>query len=287
MAYWGVHLLNGLSFGSLLFLLSSGFTLAFGVMKVINIAHGSLYMLGAYIALSVGRWSGSFPLAVASGAVAVMALGCLAEEFLLKRFHLKDLSQILLTMGLAFINAEVSLILWGGHPMVMPSPGWLEGPAEIGPIYYPKYRLFVIAVSATVAVVLWLVQERSRVGAFIRACVDDEEMASAMKINTRRLFVLMFGFSALLAGFGGAIGAPYIGAYPGLDFEILPLALVVTIIGGLGSLAGAVLGSLFVGLIDAFGKAMFPELSYFTLFAPMILVLALKPTGLFGREPSR
>ena len=284
MTYWGLHLLNGVAFGSLLFLLSSGFTLAFGLMKIINIAHGSFYMLGAYVALSVVKWTGSYLLAVVLGALAVMVLGSLTEEFLLKRFHLKDLPQVLLTMGLAFVIADTSLVIWGGEPMVMASPQWLRGAARIGPIYYPKYRLFVIAVSAAVAVILWVFQEKSRLGAFVRACVDDEEMAQAMKINTRLLFFLMFGFSAFLAGLGGAVGAAYIGAYPGVDFEVLPLALVVVIIGGLGSLGGAVLGSLFVGIIDSLGKALFPELSYFTLFAPMILILALRPTGLLGRE---
>ncbi len=284
MAYWGPHFLNGISFGALLFLLSSGFTLAFGLMKVVNIAHGSLYMLGAYIALMVFGLTENFFAAMLAGALAVGVFGALVEEFLLKRFHLKDLPQILLTMGLAYVIAESSLIFWGGDPMVMATPEILRGPAKMGVVYYPKYRLFVIVVAAAVALGLWLLLSRTRIGATVRACVDDEEMARAMKINTRRLFVVMFGFSALLAGLGGAISAPYVGAYPGLDFEILPLALVVCIIGGLGSLGGAVLGSLFVGIVDALGKAMFPELSYFTLFVPMIIVLAIKPTGLFGRE---
>ena len=284
MTYWGPHLLNGVSFAALLFLLSSGFTLAFGLMKVVNIAHGSLFMLGAYVALMVFGLTDSFVLAMLAGALSVGIFGALIEEYLLKYFHLKDLPQILLTMGLAYLVEQSSLIFWGGEPMVMATPEWLRGAAKMGVVYYPKYRLFVIVVAAMVALALWLLLAKSRIGAHVRACVDDEEMAGAMKINTRRLFFVMFGFSALLAGFGGAISAPYVGAYPGLDFEILPLALVVVIIGGLGSLGGAVLGSLFVGVVDALGKAMFPELSYFTLFVPMIIVLAIKPTGLFGRE---
>ena len=284
MTYWGPHLLNGVSFAALLFLLSSGFTLAFGLMKVVNIAHGSLFMLGAYVALMVFGLTDSFVLAMLAGALSVGIFGALVEEYLLKYFHLKDLPQILLTMGLAYVIQQSSLIFWGGEPMVMATPEWLRGAAKMGVVYYPKYRLFVIVVASLVALALWLLLAKSRIGAHVRACVDDEEMARAMKINTRRLFFVMFGFSALLAGFGGAISAPYVGAYPGLDFEILPLALVVVIIGGLGSLGGAVLGSLFVGVVDALGKAMFPELSYFTLFVPMIIILAIKPTGLFGRE---
>jgi branched-chain amino acid transport system permease protein len=265
-------------------MLSSGFTLAFGLMKVVNIAHGSFFMLGAYVALMVFGLTDSFVLAMLAGALSVGIFGALVEEYLLKYFHLKDLPQILLTMGLAYVIQQSSLIFWGGEPMVMATPEWLRGAAKMGVVYYPKYRLFVIVVASLVALALWLLLAKSRIGAQVRACVDDEEMARAMKINTRRLFIVMFGFSALLAGFGGAISAPYVGAYPGLDFEILPLALVVVIIGGLGSLGGAVLGSLFVGVVDALGKAMFPELSYFTLFVPMIIILAIKPTGLFGRE---
>jgi branched-chain amino acid transport system permease protein len=283
MAYWGPHILNGLSFGALLFLLSSGFTLAFGLMKVINVAHGSFYMLGAYLALWVFSVSGSFALSVIAASAVVGLLGLLSEEYLLRWFHLKDLPQILLTVGLAYVISELCLIFWGGEPMVMATPEWLRGATRLGPFYYPKYRLFVIGVAVVVAAGLWYLLARSRLGATVRACVDDEEMAGAMCINTRRLFTLMFGFSAALAGLGGSISAPYVGAYPGLDFEILPLALVVCIVGGLGSLAGAIIGSLLVGTVDALGKAMFPELSYFTLFVPMILVLAIKPTGLFGR----
>lgn len=283
MAYWGPHILNGLAFGALLFLLSSGFTLAFGLMKVMNVAHGAFYMLGAYLSLWLFSLTSSFTLSVIGATFLVGVLGMLSEKYLLRWFHLQDLPQILLTVGMAYIISELCLIFWGGNPMVMATPDWLSGAAKMGPIYYPKYRLFVICISALVAIILWYLLAKSKLGAIIRACVDDEEMAGAMQINTHRLFVFMFGFASLLAGFGGAIAAPYIGAYPGLDFEILPLALVVCIVGGLGSLPGAIVGSFLVGMVDALGKAMFPELSYFTLFVPMILVLAIKPTGLFGR----
>jgi branched-chain amino acid transport system permease protein len=281
---WATNVLNGLSFGALLFLLSSGFTLAFGLMKVVNIAHGSFYMLGAYIAYSVMRVSDSFALSAIAGSLALFVVGVTLEETLLRRFHLQDLPQILMTMGFAFIVSRVCLIIWGGDPLVMKTPPWLRGPLLFGDFAFPKYRLFLIAVALVVGVALWLLLEKSRIGAAVRACVDDEEMAGALKINTRLLFTGMFGFSALLAGFGGAIGAPYVGAYPGLDFNILPLALVVVIIGGLGSLSGAALGSVFVGLMDSIGKTAFPELSYFTIFAPMIAVLAIKPRGLLGRN---
>jgi branched-chain amino acid transport system permease protein len=281
---WITHTLNGLSFGALLFLLSSGFTLAFGLMKIVNIAHGSFYMLGAYVAISTMAATGNFALAVIVAALVVLVLAVGLEELLLRRFHLKDLPQILLTMGVAFIISRVTLIIWGGDPLVIRTPpSWLQGPILLGDFAFPKYRIFLIVIALAVGVLLWLFLDRTRIGAFVRACVDDEEMAGAMKINTRAVFTGMFGLSGLLAGFGGAIGAPYIGAYPGLDFNILPLALVVVIVGGLGNLAGAALGSVFVGIVDSFGKALFPELSYFTIFVPMIVILAIKPSGLLGR----
>lgn len=276
--------MNGLSFGALLFLLSSGFTLAFGMMNVVNIAHGSFYMLGAYVAFSAMGYTGIFPLAILAGALAVFIVGVLAEELLLRHFHLRDLPQILLTMGIAFIISRVCLIVWGGDPLILRAPSWLRGPIFIGDLAFPKYRVFLMFVAVVVGVVLWLLLEKSRIGSAVRATVDDEEMAGAMKVNTRLLSTGMFGFSALLAGLAGSLGAPYIGAYPGLDFQILPLALVVVIIGGLGSLPGAALGSVFVGLMDSLGKAAFPELSYFTIFVPMIAVLAVKPRGILGRE---
>jgi branched-chain amino acid transport system permease protein len=278
------HTLNGLSFGALLFLLSSGFTLAFGLMKIVNIAHGSFHMLGAYVAISAMAATGNFAVAVVVAALVVLVFAVALEELLLRRFHLKDLPQILLTMGVAFIVSRATLIIWGGDPLVIRTPpSWLRGPILLGDFAFPKYRVFLMVIAVAVGVLLWLFLERTRIGAFVRACVDDEEMAGAMKINTRAVFTGMFGLSGLLAGFGGAIGAPYIGAYPGLDFNILPLALVVVIVGGLGSLAGAAVGSIFVGVVDSFGKALFPELSYFTIFVPMIIILAIKPSGLLGR----
>lgn len=284
MTIWVTHILNGLSFGALLFLLSSGFTLAFGLMKIVNIAHGSFYMLGAYVSISTMSATGNFAVAVLAGAFAVLVFAVILEEMLLRRFHLKDLAQILLTMGVAFIVSRLTLIIWGGDPLVIRTPpSWLLGPIFVGDFAFPKYRIFLIIVALAVGVILWTFLDRTRMGAFVRACVDDEEMASAMKINTRAVFTGMFGLSGLLAGFGGAIGAPYIGAYPGLDFNILPLALVVVIVGGLGSLSGAALGSVLVGVVDSLGKALFPELSYFTIFVPMIIILAIRPRGLLGR----
>ncbi len=275
--------LNGISFGLLLFLLASGLTLIFGLMRVANIAHGSYYLLGAYVGLSVMRWTHVFPLAILAGGAAVAVVGIMMQWWFLARFHQQTLAQVLLTMGFAFIFSDQALLLWGGDPQSVPVPPVLSGTLLLGPIYFPAYRLFVIAVGMLVYLGLWALQEKTRVGATIRAAVDDAEMAGGLGINVWKVFTGVFALGAFLAAAGGVIGGAFLSIYPGADFDVLPLAFVVVIVGGLGSLKGALVGSLLVGLLDNFGKALFPELSYFTLFAPMAVILAIRPTGLFGR----
>jgi len=276
--------LNGISFALLLFLLASGLTLIFGLMRIANIAHGSFYLLGAYVGLSVMRWTHAFPLAILAGGISVAAIGILMQRWFLARFHQQTLAQVLLTMGFAFIFSDQALLLWGGDPQSVPVPRALAGTLVAGPIYFPIYRLFVIAVGAFVYAVLWLLLEKTRIGARVRAAVDDAEMARGLGIDVWRVFTGVFALGAFLAAAAGVIGGAFLSVYPGADFDVLPLAFVVVIVGGLGSLRGALVGSLLVGLLDNFGKALFPELSYFTLFAPMALILAIRPTGLFGRR---
>ena len=276
--------LNGISFGLLLFLLASGLTLIFGLMRVANIAHGSYYLLGAYVGLSVMRWTHAFSIAILAGGITVAAIGILMQRWFLARFHQQTLAQVLLTMGFAFIFSDQALLLWGGDPQSVPTPRALAGTLVAGPIYFPIYRLFVIAVGASVYAALWLLLERTRLGARVRAAVDDAEMARGLGIDVWRVFTGVFALGAFLAAAAGVIGGAFLSVYPGADFDVLPLAFVVVIVGGLGSLRGALAGSLLVGLLDNFGKALFPELSYFTLFAPMALILAIRPTGLFGRR---
>jgi len=276
--------LNGISFALLLFLLASGLTLIFGLMRIANIAHGSFYLLGAYVGLSVMRWTHAFPLAILAGGISVAAIGILMQRWFLARFHQQTLAQVLLTMGFAFIFSDQALLLWGGDPQSVPVPRVLAGTLVAGPIYFPIYRLFVIAVGAFVYAVLWLLLEKTRIGARVRAAVDDAEMARGLGIDVWRVFTGVFALGAFLAAAAGVIGGAFLSVYPGADFDVLPLAFVVVIVGGLGSLRGALVGSLLVGLLDNFGKALFPELSYFTLFAPMALIFAIRPTGLFGRR---
>ncbi len=283
MQFWIAQTLNGLSFGALLFLLASGLSLIFGLMRIVNIAHGSYYLLGAYVAISVVRATGSFLLAVVTAAAVLAAIGVVMQRLFLARFYRQELAQVLLTMGFTFVFADLTLLLWGGDPQRLSVPPLLARAVPIGPVFFPAYRLAVMLVGATVALLLWLVQEKTRIGAVVRAAVDDQEMARGLGINVGPLLTGMFALGAALAGFGGVMGAPFLGAYPGADSDVLPLAFAVVIIGGLGSLKGALVGSALVGVLDNLGKALFPELSYFTLFVPMAVILAIRPTGLFGR----
>jgi branched-chain amino acid transport system permease protein len=281
--FWVTQTFNGLSYGALLFLLASGLSLIFGVMRIVNLAHGSYFMLGGYVGLSVAWRTGSYVLALLGGALVVALVGIVMERAFLRRLPGQTLGQVLMTIGFALIFQDVALLIWGGDPYTIRVPAQLSGVITAGPGRFPIYRIFIVAVAVAVGAVLWLALDRTRVGAMIRAAVDDAEMAQGVGIRVPRVSLGVFALGAALAAFGGVVGAGFLGVYPGLDFEILPYAFVVVIVGGLGSLPGAMVGSLMVGLLDNFGKALFPELSYFTLFAPMALILALKPTGLFGR----
>jgi len=283
VAFWLGQILNGLSFGALLFLMASGLSLIFGLMRIVNIAHGSYYLLGAYIGLTVARRTGNFGLALLAAIAVLAAVGAAMQRLFLARFYRQEQAQVLLTMGFSFAFADLALWLWGGDPQRLATPAPLARAVTLGPVFFPAYRIAVLLVGAAVALVIWLVLERTRLGAVVRAAVDDQEMARGLGINVAPILTGMFAFGAALAGFGGVMGAPFLGAYPGLDSDVLPLAFAVVIIGGLGSLKGALVGSMLVGVLDNFGKALFPELSYFTLFVPMAVILALRPTGLFGR----
>jgi branched-chain amino acid transport system permease protein len=281
--FWVTQAFNGLSYGALLFLLASGLSLIFGVMRIVNLAHGSYFMLGGYVGLSVSWRTGSYALALLAGAVVLALVGVAMERLFLRRLPGQTLGQVLMTIGFALIFQDLALLIWGGDPYTIRVPAQLSGVVIAGPGRFPIYRIFIVVVAVVVGAVLWLALDRTRVGAMIRAAVDDAEMAQGVGIRVPGVSLGVFALGAALAAFGGVVGAGFLGVYPGLDFEILPYAFVVVIVGGLGSLPGAMVGSLMVGLLDNFGKALFPELSYFTLFAPMALILALKPTGLFGR----
>lgn len=281
--FWTTLVTNGVAFGMLLFLIGSGLSLIFGVMRVVNLAHGSYYLIGAYLGTSVAVATDSFLLGVAAGVVATMVLGVVMQTAFLERFGGQILAQVLLTMGFLLLLADLSLWVWGGTPQILAIPDALSGSVRAGGFVFPRYRLFISLLSALVALALYLVLERTRLGAQVRAAVDDPEMAQGLGVNVPRLSTAMFALGAALAGLAGVLGSPILGVFPGADLEILTLALAVVIIGGLGSLPGTLVGSLFVGLADNVGKALFPELSYIAFFAPMALILAVRPRGLFGR----
>jgi branched-chain amino acid transport system permease protein len=283
MEFWVLQIFNGVSYGALLFLLAGGLSLIFGMMRIVNMTHGSYYLIGGYVALSVLWQVNLFLVGIVAAALAIAAIGIGEWNAFLKRLGGQELGQVLTTMGFALIFQDLCLVIWGGDPYTIPSPRMVSGSFQVGPVVFPVYRVFIMGVAAVVAVILWLVVERTRIGAMIRATVDDAEMARGIGINVHRISMAVFALGAGLASVGGVVAGGFVGVYPGADFEILPYAFVVVIVGGMGSLKGALVGSVLVGLLDNFGKVFFPELSYFTLFAPMAAILAVRPTGLFGR----
>ncbi len=281
MDFFIVQTLSGISFAAILFLLTSGLSLIFGVMNIVNVAHGSYYMLGGYIGLTVYDVTGSYFLAILGGGISIGIIGIAMQRFFLRKY-VDHFPQVLMTMGFALIFRDLALLIWGGDPLSFPAPALLQGSVHFGEVVFPIYRLFVILISVVVAIALWLFNEKTSFGAQLRATVDDKEMAAGVGINVPLVSALMFGLGALLAAIGGVVAAPFFGVYAGADFEVLPIAFLVVIVGGMGSLKGAAVGSILVGLVDNFGKALFPDFSYFTLFLPMAIILAIRPTGLFG-----
>jgi branched-chain amino acid transport system permease protein len=275
--------LNGLTFGALLFLVASGFTLIFGLMRIVNLAHGGLYLLGGYAGIFTFASTGDILLAMLAGSLVAAIVGFAAERLFLVRVRGQELPEVLVTVGIALVIADMSLAVFGGNPRSIQIPPPLSGSLWLGPIAYPTYRLVVLAVAITVGIGLYVVQRYTRVGALIRAGVDDREMAAAMGINIDRVFAGLFVVGAALAGLAGVAAAGSLTIRPGADLDILLFALVVVIVGGLGSVGGAAVGSVLIGLIDSFAKLWLPELSYFAVFLPMALILVLRPQGLLGR----
>jgi branched-chain amino acid transport system permease protein len=278
------QILNGLSFGALLFFLAAGFTMIFGLLRIANLAHGGFYLMGGYVGVVTTTATGSFWVGLMAGGTAIAILGLFTERVLLRRIRGLEKPEVLLTIGMTFVIGDVSLWLWGGDPRVVDKPSYLKGPIQIGDsFFYPKYRLFVLGFAILLAAVLFYIDRRTKIGAIVRAGVDDRETVAALGINIKAVFTAAFMFGAFIAGMSGVIGAGFLALLPGQDFEILLFALVVVIIGGLGSLEGAALGAAVVGLIDSFAKALVPELSFFTLFAPMAIILMVRPNGLLGK----
>lgn len=268
----------------LLFIMAAGLSLIFGQMNVINLSHGAFYLLGGYIGLNAVRQLNNFWLALIIAPLIVGGLGLMIEYFFLRRLYgaHRHLDQVLFTFGLALIASDLIQWNWGAYVETVPAPALLSGQVPIFRIQFPTYRLSLIFFGLIMALLLWLFLERTRLGAIIRAGVSDAQMVSGLGINIHLVFAAVFALGTALAALAGVLGAPVRTLYPGLDFEILILTLVVVVVGGLGTLKGAFFGSLLIGMADTFGKALWPEFSLFLIFAVMAVVLLIRPSGLFG-----
>lgn len=276
--------LDALSLAMLLFVLSAGLSITFGLMRILNMAHTSFYLLGGYLALTVWAQTRSFWLAVAISGLGMGIGGVVLFGGFLRRFSRQDeLPQALLTFGMLLILADAALLGWGGDIHRLPPPDFLQGGVDLGPITYPRYRLFLGGIGLVIALALWLFVTRTRLGAIVRAGVDDAETAQSMGINIPRVSLLVFAAGSALAGVAGVLGGPYLGVYPGLDFETMLLAFAVVIVGGAGSIEGAFVAALLVGLVDTLAKTYAPSLAYFSIYVPMVIILAFRPGGLLGR----
>ncbi len=285
MNLWITLTVNSIAFGGLLFLLSAGFSLIFGLMRIPNLMHGSFFMLGAYFGVTLLAVGMNFWVAALASGLAMAVIGAGVERFLLRRLAGEQLAQVLLTLGLSFIVSDLCLMIWTGDPWQPVAPPELRGVVRAGAMIFPLYRLAMVVIAVVIAAALWVMVDWTRLGAMIRAGVDDAPIARVVGIRVSRLFTLVFALGAALAAFAGVVGAPILSVYPGLDSEMLPLALIVVILGGTGSLIGALVGSFVIGFLYNFGQARFPDLAYVILFLPMVLVLVLRPQGLFGKGP--
>jgi branched-subunit amino acid ABC-type transport system permease component len=281
-----VSVLNGLAIGFLLFILAVGLSIVFGMMDVLNLAHGALFLGGAYLGAAFsGSWGG-FLAALGLAAVGGLAAGALLSLMTAPLRRRSHLDQALLTLGVAFVVAELLIIAFGDDPLSVAAPPALAGSVTVFGAVYPAYRLVLIGVGAVLAVVVYLVVERTRVGALVRATVADRDMVATLGIDNRLVTTAVFAVGSLLATTAGVLGGPIYGARPGLDATVLILALVVVVIGGLGSVRGALVGALIIGQVDTLGRVLLPELASFVLFAALALVLVLRPQGLFGGPAS-
>lgn len=289
-------LFNGVTLGSLYFLVASGFTLIFGLMKNVNLAHGSLYLLGGYIGYEVADATGWWFLSFIVSFVVVGAMGVLLQVLVFQRMEGEDLRQTLVTIGISIVVADLMLWVWGGDFYQILPPDWLSGPIELplitavkrsGDLVYLKYpivRIVILFGAIAVGILMWLALNKTRVGMLIRAGVDDRDMLSATGVRIQRVFILVFAFGAGLAGIAGVVGGTFQSMAPGEDTRFLLASLVVVIVGGMGSIPGAALGALLIGLAEQFGSVYMPTYAVVLTFLIMVIVLAFRPQGLLGKE---
>lgn len=289
-------LFNGITLGGLYFLVASGFTLIFGLMRNVNLAHGSLYLLGGYFGFMTLEITGSWLLAFPVAFILVAALGVLLQIFVFRRMEGQDLRQTLVTIGISIVLADLMLWVWGGDYYNISPPEWLSGPmqtffvtgvkrssGELIYLKYPMVRVVIFAASVVVGIGMWLLLNRTRIGMLVRAGVDDRDMLSATGARIQLVFLAVFAFGAGLAGVAGVVGGTFQSVAPGEDVRFLLASLVVVIVGGMGSIPGAALGALIIGLAEQFGSVYFPTYAVVLTFLIMVVVLAFRPQGLMGR----
>ncbi len=280
-----IQMLHGLVYGMLLFLVASGLTLIFGMMGVLNFAHGALFMLGAYFSYQFLQWTGQFWVSLLVAPVLVGVLGILIERFLLRKVHVHGHAhELLLTFGLAYIIEELVKWVWGNQPLSVEVPAVLAGSTILFGMTYPTYRLFILGVSLLVFVVLFLILYRTRIGIVVKAAVTNVEMVNALGINVPLVFTGLFGVGGALAGLAGVIGGPYLITNPAMAATIIIDLFVVVVVGGLGSLQGALLASFLIGQLQSFGILLVPQMAIVLQFVLMAVVLILKPEGLLGEK---
>jgi branched-chain amino acid transport system permease protein len=285
MEVFGRNLLNGISFGMVLFLAGSGLSVVMGVMGITNLAHGALYMLGGYVGWTVAIHYGiNFWLAVFVGGLVSGLIGLIIERIFLRHLYKQPNEQVLLTFGFVYIITNACIWVWGGRPRMQFSSPTLSGLLNIFGMPYPITRLVIIGVGLIVAIVLWWLQDRTRIGAIIRAGMDDKEMTMGLGINLDKVSMLVFFLAAFVAGVAGVVGAQLMGVHSILGIDILLVALIVVIVGGMGSVQGALSGGILIGLIDTFGKSLFPQFAMFTMYLAMVVILLVKPSGILGRR---
>jgi len=285
MSEFFVFFLHGLAYAGLLFLVSAGLTLVFGMMNVLNFAHAAMYMLGAYFSYTLVAVTGRFWPSLILCPIMLFVVGALVERFLLRRVHVHGhLHELLLTFGLAYIITELVKWVWGNYPLAMNVGGFLGSSVQFLGIIYPVYRIFIFLCAVLVGLAMALILYRTRLGIILRASVNDGEMVSALGINVPLVLMGVFGFGAALSGFAGVIAGPLLTTYPGMAHEILIDAFVVIVVGGFGSLGGAVAASLLIGELQSFGVLLFPKLSLALVYLLMAGVLIVKPSGLFGEK---
>jgi branched-chain amino acid transport system permease protein len=276
--------LNGLTLGALLFLISSGLTLSFGLMRIVNLNHGAFYLTGGYIGLSVLKATGNWPLSVLAAGLIIALLAFFEEQFLLKRFREQSLIVTLITLSIAIIIADLDLVIWGGKPQLLDVPEIINSPVSLFGVMYPGYRLFILILAIIICIALWFFLKKTKVGITIRAGIDNSEMVNALGIDVEKIFTYVFVISGFLAGIAGVIGGSFSMVAPGQDWSMLTFALVTIIIGGMGSFAGSVLGSLITGMTFSYASAYIPQLSNLFIFLPVAIIIATRGRGLLGKE---